>query len=158
LAGASLGECPQERQALSKIEGEREKKEPSAAVGYWITSSARHNSDGGIVRPSALAVLRLISRSNFVDCSTSRSAGLAPLEDAVANARAGSHEHLRIGSRGSPEKVRQLVLQRQLGDEPTVRVKEWPLRRHDRLRAAVRHRLEGTCEIFGPLYFDLLLL
>ena len=46
---------------------------------YWITSSARPSSDGGIVRPSALAVLRLITSSNLVGCSTGRSAGLAPL-------------------------------------------------------------------------------
>ena len=52
---------------------------PRAAVGYWITSSARPSSDGGIVRLSALAVLRLMTRSNLVGCSTGRSAGLAPL-------------------------------------------------------------------------------
>jgi hypothetical protein len=46
---------------------------------YWITSSARDSSDGGIVRPSALAVLRLMTSSNFVGCSTGRSAGFAPL-------------------------------------------------------------------------------
>ena len=43
---------------------------------YWITSSARSSSDGGIVKPSALAVLRLITNSNFVGCSIERSAGL----------------------------------------------------------------------------------
>jgi hypothetical protein len=31
------------------------------------------------VRPSAFAVLRLITRSNFVGCSTGRSAGFSPL-------------------------------------------------------------------------------
>src|SRR5438876_9254744 len=46
---------------------------------YWITSSARPSSDGGIVRPRALAVLRLTTSSNFVGRSTGRSAGLAPL-------------------------------------------------------------------------------
>src|SRR5437660_11908049 len=46
---------------------------------YWITSSARRSRDGGIVIPSALAVLRLMINSNFVGCSTGRSAGLAPL-------------------------------------------------------------------------------
>src|ERR1700730_6133771 len=50
-----------------------------ARIAYWITSSARPSSDGGIVRPSALAVLRLITSSNFVGCSTGRSPGLAPL-------------------------------------------------------------------------------
>ena len=43
----------------------------------WL--SARSSSDGGIVRPSALAVLRLITSSNFVGCWTGKSAGFAPL-------------------------------------------------------------------------------
>ena len=42
-------------------------------------SSARASTAGGIVRPSAFAVLRLITSSNLVGCSTGRSAGLAPL-------------------------------------------------------------------------------
>src|SRR6185312_4141952 len=46
---------------------------------YSITSSARVSSDGGTSRPSALAVSRLITSSNFVGCWTGRSAGLAPL-------------------------------------------------------------------------------
>ena len=45
---------------------------------YSITSSARASSDGGISRPSALAVVRLMTRSNLVGCSTGRSAGFAP--------------------------------------------------------------------------------
>src|ERR1035437_9814012 len=35
---------------------------------YSITSSARVSSDGGIVKPSALAVLRLMTNSNLVGC------------------------------------------------------------------------------------------
>src|SRR5262245_45217628 len=49
-----------------------------APVYHWMISSARPSTDGGIVRPSALAVLRLITSSYFVGCSTGRSAGLAP--------------------------------------------------------------------------------
>jgi hypothetical protein len=45
---------------------------------YSITSSARASSGGGTVRPSAFAVLRLMTRSNLVGCSTGMSAGLAP--------------------------------------------------------------------------------
>ena len=45
---------------------------------HSMTSSARRRTDCGIVRPSALAVLRLITSSNFVGCSTGISAGLAP--------------------------------------------------------------------------------
>src|SRR5207245_3723757 len=59
---------------------------PSAALrswprwaehGYSITWSARPSTGGGIFRPSAFAVLRLITSSNLVGCSTGRSAGLA---------------------------------------------------------------------------------
>src|SRR5262249_3499360 len=49
------------------------------APPHSITSSARASSEGGTVRPSALAVLRLTASSNVVGCSTGRSAGLAPL-------------------------------------------------------------------------------
>src|SRR5262249_49347418 len=48
-------------------------------VHFWMISSARTSSDCGIVKPRALAVLRLITSSNLVGCSTGRSAGLAPL-------------------------------------------------------------------------------
>jgi hypothetical protein len=47
--------------------------------GYWITSSAMANSVSGMVRPSALAVFRLMTSSSFVDCWTGRSAGFSPL-------------------------------------------------------------------------------
>ena len=46
---------------------------------YSITSSARVSSVGGTVRPSALAVLRLITSSYLVGAWTGRSLGLAPL-------------------------------------------------------------------------------
>ena len=45
---------------------------------HSITSSAATSSDGGTVRPSALAVLTLMARSNLVGCSIGRSAGFAP--------------------------------------------------------------------------------
>jgi hypothetical protein len=47
---------------------------------YSITSSARSRNASGIVRPSALVALRLITNSNFVGCSNGRSAGLAPFK------------------------------------------------------------------------------
>ena len=46
---------------------------------YSITSSARARSIGGTLRPSAVAVLRLIDNLNFVGCSTGKSLGSAPL-------------------------------------------------------------------------------
>jgi hypothetical protein len=46
---------------------------------HSITSSACTRTDGGIVRPSAFAVLRLMTSSNFVGWTTGKSAGLVPL-------------------------------------------------------------------------------
>src|SRR4029453_14955055 len=43
-----------------------------------MTLFARSRSDCGIVRPRALAVLRLITNSNLVGCSTGRLPGLVP--------------------------------------------------------------------------------
>jgi len=58
-----------------------EKRDELAAFhrcSHSITSSARANSMGGTVRPSALAVLRLMISSYLVGCSTRRSAGFVP--------------------------------------------------------------------------------
>src|SRR5262249_73962 len=45
-----------------------------------ITLSPRPNNFGGIITPICLAVLRLMMNSNFVGCSTGRSAGLVPFK------------------------------------------------------------------------------
>ena len=45
---------------------------------YSITSSAKASSDGGTLRPSAFAVLRLITKPNLFDSTTGRSAGFRP--------------------------------------------------------------------------------
>src|SRR5262245_44767713 len=53
---------------------------PKADIGvHSISSSASAISLSGIVRPSALAVLRLMISSNFVGACTGRSAGFSPL-------------------------------------------------------------------------------
>jgi hypothetical protein len=57
--------------------------EERAAVHHWMISSARTKSDWGMVSPRALAVLRLMTSSNFVGCSTGRSARFGTLEDLV---------------------------------------------------------------------------
>ena len=48
-------------------------------ASYSITVSARRWNDCGNSIPSAFAALRLIANSNFVGCSTGRSAGFSPL-------------------------------------------------------------------------------
>ena len=71
------------RVAKSEDRPERVNLGPDSAVlpfaGYSITSSARASSVGGTVRPSALAVLRLITSSYLVGACTGRSAGFSPL-------------------------------------------------------------------------------
>jgi hypothetical protein len=47
-------------------------------TGYSTNSSTLASSVGGIVRSSALAVLRLMISSNAVACRTGRSAGFVP--------------------------------------------------------------------------------
>jgi hypothetical protein len=49
-------------------------------VAHRITSSAWKRTEGGMVRPSAWAVLRLMTSSNVVGCSTGRSAGMVPFK------------------------------------------------------------------------------
>jgi hypothetical protein len=60
--------------------------DPARAVGvsiiaaHRITSSAWMRMVGGMVRPRAWAVFTLMTSSNFMGCSTGRSAGLAPFK------------------------------------------------------------------------------
>src|SRR5262245_46716167 len=82
-----LAQVPDGRQLprLLRARRERPRCRPAAeerdelALVHSITSSAIASSDGGTVRPSALAVLRLITSSNLVGCSTGISPGLVPL-------------------------------------------------------------------------------
>src|SRR5262249_53396143 len=55
------------------------KKRDERAALHSITSSAMASSDGGTVRPSAFAVLTLMTSSNLVGVCTGRSAGFSPL-------------------------------------------------------------------------------
>src|SRR5262245_23541521 len=48
------------------------------AAFHSINSSARSKNASGIFSPNALAVVRLITRSNLVGCSTGMSPGFAP--------------------------------------------------------------------------------
>src|SRR5262245_44302363 len=54
------------------------KQRDELAPVHSITSSARASSVGGTARPSALAVLRLITNSYVVGTCTGRSAGFSP--------------------------------------------------------------------------------
>src|SRR5262245_55444732 len=85
-----LGESAERKKDFSEISAYRnsitrrgnrrhaaEQRDELAAL-HSITSSARSRNDSGILRPSALAVVRLTMRSYLVGCSTGRSSGLVP--------------------------------------------------------------------------------
>src|SRR5262249_30493027 len=55
-------------------------KRHELATLHSITSSARASNVGGTVRPSAFAVLRLITSSYLVGACTGRSAGFSPFK------------------------------------------------------------------------------
>jgi hypothetical protein len=72
--GLSLRAC-RERPCSRRAADQPNELPPS----HSITSSARASTDGGTSRPSALAVLRLMTSSNLVGACTGRSAGFSPL-------------------------------------------------------------------------------
>src|SRR5262249_2952797 len=84
-----LGEAHQHRDVphtLALLRTERQRphrrranERDEIAALHSSTSSAIASSPGGMVRPSAFAVCRLMTNSNLVDCITGRSAGLTPL-------------------------------------------------------------------------------
>ena len=59
--------------------GQRYARDPHPIGHCWIISSAVANSVSGMVRPRALAVLRLNTKSYLRGCCTGRSAGFSPL-------------------------------------------------------------------------------
>ena len=79
------------------LSANRDRPHRSKQRPYSITSSARASRDGGTVRPSALAVVRLTTKSNLAGCSTGRSAGFVPLRNLV-DVVAGATEYVQIWS------------------------------------------------------------
>jgi hypothetical protein len=79
-----------------------ERKRPSP---HSITSSASDIRLSEILTPSALAVFKLMTSSNFVGCKTGRSAGCAPL-----TMRAVRHETQILRALGAPG-VSDLILE-----------------------------------------------
>jgi hypothetical protein len=70
---------------------------------YSITSSARSSSDGGMARPSALAVLRFTTISNFVGNCTGRSPRAA--QNAIHVGGGATKEVYPVGSIGEQAAV-----------------------------------------------------
>src|SRR5262245_36436305 len=96
-------ECPESpviRGARKPGEAQCRHQELGASVGhaYWMTWSARSSNVCGIVRPSALAVLRLMASSNFVGCSMGlRHLTLAPVQHGSHTGSYSLHHPYRAG-------------------------------------------------------------
>jgi tripartite-type tricarboxylate transporter receptor subunit TctC len=71
--------CPYQRPVSGRAARLACATQTSRRAAHSITSSTIASTPDGIVRPSALAVLRLMEKSNFVGCRTGRLAGLSPL-------------------------------------------------------------------------------
>src|SRR5262249_5781119 len=71
---------------------------PLTAHGHLITRSALASTLGGIVRPICFAVFRLITNSNFIGCSTGRSAGLAPFRILSTYVAARRYKSAKLGA------------------------------------------------------------
>src|SRR5262245_9359099 len=69
--------CPRRQRPRRRAAAEQRDE---LATSHSITSSASESTSGGIVRPSALAVLMLMASSNLLDCTTGKSAGFAPFK------------------------------------------------------------------------------
>src|SRR5215475_8025050 len=80
----STDDCNERRVDLGRTTAEQRRRRAAEqrdelAPLHSITSSARCCKNHGTSSPSALAVLRLMTRSNLVGCTTGKSPGLAPL-------------------------------------------------------------------------------
>src|SRR6516164_2488629 len=81
------------RPQSSRTTDERDKFAPP----HSITSSAVARSVGGTVRPSALALFKLMASSNLTGCSTGRSAGLVPCKILCTYSAARRYKSVRLG-------------------------------------------------------------
>src|SRR5262249_30698634 len=78
---ADAGDLPRLLRSGGKRRDEKatcQRSHKSSPANHWTISSARISTDCGILRPSALAVLRLMAKKNVLICSTGKSPGSAP--------------------------------------------------------------------------------
>src|SRR5262249_45157427 len=85
--------CMHRERPRGRAADEREECAPL----HSITSSARASSVGGTSSPSAVAVVRLMMRSNLVGCSTGISAGFAPRRILSTRSPACRHRSGKFG-------------------------------------------------------------
>jgi len=129
-----------------------------------MTSSARASRLAGMVSPRALAVLRLITSSNLIGCSTGGSAGLSPLRTR-ARVQAGlptclgnasTIAHQTTGFRGLMQVITRgkSMLDRQCGE--LIALTEERTDRGQRTRVGLEEVAKGCIEVaFGACMDDM---
>ena len=110
-----------------------------------------------MVRPSALAVLRLRTNSKRTGCSTGKSAGFAPLRIlptsaaarrySIGHARPIGHETTRLCKVPSPKNRWEAALERQRRDPSFVRSKEGSWQQEERASALSGCGVECALEL-----------
>src|SRR5438128_10079174 len=132
-----------------------------SSTGYSVTRSARSKSVCGIVSPRAFAVLRLITSSNFVGCSTGRSAGVGAFEDLVdvpgrapkdlGITRTVRHEASSLNKSPLLEHARQPRPECQLGQAHPGGDERRSVHNEETVNARALDRGEDTVEVFRDL-------
>src|SRR5262245_8341678 len=89
--------CALLRACRERPRGRAAEQRDEIAAFHSITSSARASTDEGTSSPSALAVVRLMKRSNLVGCSTGSSAGFAPRRILSTKLAARRHMSRQLG-------------------------------------------------------------
>src|SRR5437667_3528897 len=122
-----------------------------------MSSSARTSSDCGIVSPGALAVLRLMTSSNFDACSTGRSLGRAPPENLVhirrrtteqiSEARSVGHQAARHHDLSEPVHDGSPLLGGELHAVARLANEHWIGQHDGGLRTALHHRCKGLANL-----------
>src|SRR5262249_15454923 len=74
-----------------------QKRDEVAPSHHSINSSARSKNASGIFSPSDLAVVRLMTRSNLVGCSTGMSPGFAPRRILSTKSAARRNRSTKLG-------------------------------------------------------------
>src|SRR5262245_5649033 len=105
LGTASVPKHPDYRNSSRLLRARRERprdrraaeQRHEIAAPHSITSSAMASRVGGTSMPSALAVLRLITSSNVLGCSTGISAGFAPRRILSTTSAARRHKLGQFG-------------------------------------------------------------
>src|SRR5712691_6483583 len=87
-----------------------------SGASHCSTSSARVSSVGGKVSPRLFAVLRFRISSNFVGCSTGRSAGLAPLRILATNVAARRKRSTKLGPCHEPTRLDEFAMTVERGE------------------------------------------